>query len=42
MRIYAYIQTCTQIYSIHKRIYDLVLAHIRIYSDIQVSSMDIK
>jgi hypothetical protein len=41
-RIYAYIQTLTQIYSVHKRIYDLVLAHMRIYPDIQVSSMDVK
>ncbi len=41
-RIYTYIRTCTQIYSVHKRIYDLVLAHMRIYPDIQVASMDIK
>ncbi len=42
-RTYAsFILTCTQIYRVHKRIYDLVLAHMRIYPDIQVSSMDIK
>ncbi len=33
---------CTQIYSIHKRIFNLVLVHMRIYQDIQASSMDIK
>ncbi len=37
-----YILTCTQIYSVHKRIYDLALAHMRIYPAIQVSSMDLK
>ena len=42
MRIYAYIRTSTQIYSVHERIYDLVLAHMRICPDIQVSSMDTK
>ncbi len=41
-RTYAYMRTCTQIYSVRKRIYDLVLAHMRIYPDIQVLSMDIK
>ncbi len=37
--IYACIRTCTQIYSVHEHI---VLAHMRICPDIQVSSMDTK
>ena len=41
-RIYAYIRTCTQIYSVYERIYDLVLAHMCLCPDIQVSSMDTK
>jgi hypothetical protein len=42
MRIYAYIRTCTQIFSVHKRIYDLVLAHMRMYPNVQVALMGIK